>query len=398
MEMLSTPFLPARDKHPKHYMNCLHNLDDTTMINHRERQALVAILSYTTNPELLKGFKLLNCDDLRELALFSIDSLWNIHILDKQRGREHLRLTYDEFNKMPEMPLSTDTLRSLGITNLLPERPTGLTKLSPDHTPTEREADICMVTGTPQNGKGSITWLFPYYTLDFTRSYNLLIWVFLVIFLGEDMRDHLARELISEEEGVRTLANGIHMDLCRRWDFDVGDIGLIPYRRPRKNPNYLDVKFVRYTANWRTGRLLANYPKDPEEQYAFNKDGTGTRVQAEEPHTLEDGDIIRIGSALKNTPLPSSLLLFWHQHLWRVASIAGVIVDDEYEDYGFEATTTEYPEASELSKQRKALEDERVLRWYQAGVEIEIGRAERQKEACGIQEAVKSLRNQYAEY
>ncbi|KAK6334331.1 hypothetical protein TWF730_003546 [Orbilia blumenaviensis] len=337
-----TPFLQARERHPIYYTKSLQYLDELSILNHPEKHVLAALLDYTTNPNLLTGFRFLTGEQLKELAVVAVVGLLELRGKDIRSNRDNqgggigeLRelegLSGNEEEDVMDISLGSSLLDTLGAAEppqSPPEPPIIGPPYLPEHMATSckrREGHRCALTGF--GGFIETARLFPHETFNLppSKPEALLTWRFLSILLGEALKTQLLRELTSPETGIHTSSNGINFNLDYAQTFHCGKFGFIPCKES-KNPDYLDVELRHYVNIDKMNSVDGAWPQDPNQQYEFNEDGVGCRIllPAESHHQIKNGDIIRLASAEAGLPLPSIFLLFWHQYLWRILGVAGL--------------------------------------------------------------------------
>ncbi|KAK6335457.1 hypothetical protein TWF696_002232 [Orbilia brochopaga] len=328
-EELKTPFITQRELHPVTSTRILNLLDKTPRLSGPSKLILRAFILYTTNPNFFKVFPHLSSQESDELALLSVIGLRNL------RNWRECPATYpspwsNPFKK-PEKPLHAIGRELLPMFDIKQPGPTlpeeDLSRFfSFTDACKERHQQRSVITGVEYSSAADVAHIFPHSTLQHKSPNSVLTWRFLVLFLGEQIRDILVKELHSDLHGIQTPASGILLALDTRTSYDHGFFTLVPYRRPRNNPHYVDVIY-RVISTQPDVKYSSTYlDPDIDRQMTIDMNGVPTPNQiGDESKALQDGFKIRIGTNDPTLlPIPSHILLFWHGFLWDVLGAAGM--------------------------------------------------------------------------
>ncbi|KAK6355261.1 hypothetical protein TWF696_004376 [Orbilia brochopaga] len=333
--MSTNPFSPVRDENPVAYLACMAWLDALPYVALDEKVTLRAIINYTTNKNLLLQLPQLTTDEVRDLYELSLRALTNLRsswgapetsstTSSPAPSRIVSRAPSPPRTSASPPPIGTAVSRALGteefsLVDLIAKaRSTSFSST----TALERQSDRCLLTGFSADGVFLETaHLFPSSSL--LNGDCGLTWVFLAIFLGESIRNHLATEITVS---LHTCSNSVSMEAGLHSIFDRGRFTLIPVSKPTEPlGNYcLDVKLVW----WSPAFFLQSRPsvraEDPDEQCSIDSDGMIV-VGLGPPRILRSGSIIRISTQdPQGLPLPSESLLWWHASIWQVIGSAGL--------------------------------------------------------------------------
>ncbi|KAK6503849.1 hypothetical protein TWF481_008855 [Arthrobotrys musiformis] len=174
-----------------------------------------------------------------------------------------------------------------------------------------RDGFHCIVAGGYHDDTSEPGHIFPFELLEENKRANRITWRFIVILLGQGLRDKLVADLVSPKFGIHTPTNGLNLSMKIHTNYDLGSICLVPIEKSTSSPLYMDVRYIRCLPMGQT-RLPVGYPVNPEDQYNFDATGEHKRNVESQVRLLNDGDIIRIAAADPEIPLPSDTLLFWH--------------------------------------------------------------------------------------
>ncbi|EPS37885.1 hypothetical protein H072_8355 [Dactylellina haptotyla CBS 200.50] len=251
------------------------------------------------------------------------------------------RLQLSAFAKSLRHRKASCIIQRLGITREDPRLPSKVRR-DTDYTDYTkvcelREQERCLITGETAVGD-EIAPIFPFPILQDDNPGYQHTWRFIVILLGENMRDTLVKLLVDEFWG------GAHT--CE-WN-----------ALSKSPPFYLDVRCNRHLTADQTLPFV-KYPADPNEQFIFDSEEGHQRNFTDESRSLNDGDTIRIASPDDETPLPSETLLFWNVYVWRILGAVALTGP-----YGPEfATPAESKKA--LAKMRASLKRKLSEDWYE---------------------------------
>ncbi|KAK6331126.1 hypothetical protein TWF696_003196 [Orbilia brochopaga] len=340
---LKSIFTPSRQRLGKIYTTCLQRLDELPELTLERRLVVQAILTYTPNDELLRnfsGFSDAEVTDLWEVsstALKNICSSWGtlqpsstvatqITIPGKPRYAAVQRVEEVLPGKFAPVTPGSRVMRTLSVRNASPDSTTLVEKLrKPSFSAgaMERQSGYCAITNIrfyELNIPYETAHIFPHSAL--TNDESPATWRFLAIFLGERLRDVLAGEIL---ECLQNCSNRITMTAGLHGMFDAGRFFLRPVSTAPGRPGhrYLDCEIVFWIPVEYMG--LTRRPKRPEDQYVLKDDGSAIRYYLSEPRQMAHPEMIRISTPdPERLPLPSTVLLFWHEAIWRTIGAAGL--------------------------------------------------------------------------
>ncbi|KAF3912116.1 hypothetical protein ABW21_db0204843 [Orbilia brochopaga] len=353
IEKLKSPFVPVRITHPVLYSRFINYLDDLFEISFDEKLALESVISHTTNESFFKivcQMKRLQLCELVELAQFCLVALKNLR---NYGGRPALTLETPALSPFGSPPSNaTDNqIRAESATKpparlssplfqigtklcvifnikepvplILDNQPARQRELSDSCK--LRQQLRCAVSGLELYDGDETTHLFPFSALRNLRGVSKITWIFMSLFLGEELRNELVKELTSETSGIHTAKNGIRVDGYIQTRYNRGLLSLVPLNRPKNDIQHMDVRFSCYSTKDYITMMQTLIPKDPADQLIFGDEGAEVRRILPQTRPLRDGDVLRFFTPdPAQLPLPSSLLLFWHQHLWKTLGGCGL--------------------------------------------------------------------------
>ncbi|EPS45730.1 hypothetical protein H072_221 [Dactylellina haptotyla CBS 200.50] len=348
MDVIDSPFSPARCKHPQIFNDTLLFVDEADQISSREKVLLRGIVVYTPNRQLLETIPTLSRDALRILATLSHESL---KIL-KQGGGRSLSAVSTPAPSRPSTPVSStralvqanelalkeppktglefgqDLLQNFEYTQEFPVFPGGKGSRSPDFSSAcgLREQGTCALTGRDLQSTGEAAHIFPHAALNIQKGQSVAAWRFLLIFLGEPLRDVIAKEVLSQDNGIHTTRNSIAMVVEMHKMFDNGDISLTPVREGSDAAKgyFIDVKLRYHGSRGELHEHATKLNKSPAEQHEYVNGLPGKLAQSEQ-RFMEPEETIRITTNDPEAlPLPSITLLFWHKALWQLAKASAL--------------------------------------------------------------------------
>ncbi|KAK6501442.1 hypothetical protein TWF481_009280 [Arthrobotrys musiformis] len=229
MEKVATPFIPAREKHPRYFIKALSYLEQVPMLDWYQRRVLQSVVTATTNPRLLKEFPNLTHREVNDLAQLSFIALKNILEAGEQSSEVSGALLHEALNKaaaretppagtssiteepLPSTSCCTSIVRKLEISSQYPT--IAARSFSRDDffkvLCQSRERSRCVLEGHVRTAGLDAAHIFPFSLLDHNKNGYRLTWTFIVILLGEDLRETLVENLVSETLGVHNPANGL---------------------------------------------------------------------------------------------------------------------------------------------------------------------------------------------
>ncbi|KAK6340902.1 hypothetical protein TWF696_009215 [Orbilia brochopaga] len=187
-----------------------------------------------------------------------------------------------------------------------------------------RQEGCCILTGEDfQDDCQETICLFPFTMMNLASDRNKVVWRFLAIFLGEELRDKLVAELTSELHGVYTAANALSFQGGLGSRMEITVLTMIPTAQSQPPGYFVDVKLVWHVSRGRGG-FATSLPREPENQYEYDDEGHPTvRVQMPDVEGRQTGSF-RIATADPvDLPIPSPLLLFWYAFIGDVMGHAG---------------------------------------------------------------------------
>ncbi|KAK6355250.1 hypothetical protein TWF696_004365 [Orbilia brochopaga] len=373
---MESPFKAARTGHPVLLSKALDRIEQLEDITPLNLGIIKTILLYTPNQKLF--------DDITTYDTTTIDELANISTIGFQAIRAwggntsslaSSRATSSPSGSATASPSTarpgqlrdklTAAIMSKNLSLVAPASNLGhkfmallgIKKEFPD-LPEEREprprifrdlvhlrqTDLCQFSGGDLSVAGQTAHLFPYSLLDLESARNKITWRFLVIFLGEELRDQMAKALISPEYGIHSPCNRIALFSGLYGQMDKGFLSMIPIRESQPPGRFIDIRIV-----WHLPHPLVIFstrlPANPEDQYDYDEEGNpSTRVLLDAHETRKHG-VYRIGTSdAVLLPIPSPILLFWHSWIWKVLGSAGFGVSLALKkDQGVEQTPTSSP-------------------------------------------------------
>ncbi|KAJ6259251.1 hypothetical protein Dda_6150 [Drechslerella dactyloides] len=337
-EDVLTPFRTERESHPIKFSRLIDYLDGLPYILPRDRLMIHAFLKYTTNEFFYDRFRLLSTAQLNDLAMISGIGLKNLR---NWGGRPSSALsspmasaTGSPTGSPASSPRKGKAAMSPSLLTSVLAETAGQSSSEPELQKPTLGQDLLKIFGVaeidpklPTTGlaRSPAAHIFPHSALDFSKYRNKITWTFLALFLGEQKRDILAKELHSESNGIHTCANGLALAPEVHIPYDQGYFSLVPFRRLAETPYFLDVQIHAFSTKESIGNVKIEHQADLDKQYTLDdgkpkmNDVSGAFLRA------EHGFKLRLGTADPELyPLPSSTLLFWHHHLWRVLIAAGL--------------------------------------------------------------------------
>ncbi|KAF3927477.1 hypothetical protein ABW21_db0209347 [Orbilia brochopaga] len=287
---LTNPFEPARNKATTDYLTCLNSLDGLVNMTLDDRLVIRAVLSYTTNEELLHRFASFSLDELNDLRNLSLKGLTNLRGRGGQKGSTTTSPTSSKTgsrasspgpSRTPESPLWSNLFKKTLIRGLPPQVPESLIGASVvsalglndstdllesinkarsasfGATATARQQNFCLITATDLSQIAETAHLFPHSAL--LNKESQITWRFLAVFLGQDILGELASEIDPNKQCF------------------LNENGVLEY--------------------------------DLLKEYRALDSGTSLRIATPDPITL---------------PLPSVMLLYWHGSIWKLIAAAGL--------------------------------------------------------------------------
>ncbi|KAK6348075.1 hypothetical protein TWF718_005893 [Orbilia javanica] len=358
---LETPFLPVKSRYEKDFIRAYTFLEEKSMISYSERRVLLSVISATTNEGLLKCLPDFNTHELRELAELASIALKSLRNWGGRPSSEFETPTTSRSNSGQSTPaagvgpsgdipcpllqeameainpnylgIGSAILTKLGILREDPLLPTTSLTGSESFSAlcAQRESNSCILHGGIYERVCEVAHIFPFPALIYEKPLVKLTWRFIVILLGESLRDSLVENLVSEDYEIHHPANCLHMRADLHRGYDAGLFSLIPKSMSDSSPMYIDVQYARYSVTIDTQPMVM-IPTEVEKQYVF--DSNGATRQLGPYHLLNDGDIIRLAPSDEAIPLPSPVLLFWHVYLWRILGAAALNEREKLVEYG----------------------------------------------------------------
>ncbi|KAF3901576.1 hypothetical protein ABW21_db0202840 [Orbilia brochopaga] len=335
------------------------------MVYRDQALALQALMSHTTNETLFNQFTELSQNELKNLAKLTLIGLKNLRnysgrpattvdtppttpvqspATSPARGRpgspgpshQRVKAIREGTPAIPPSSTSTPDLYQivnviakglLGIKNTVPDLPDKALGRSSSFAADckTRQEGYCAITSVEMDDIDETAHIFPHSSLNQNKDYTMITWLFIVIILGESLRDKLVKELFTESKGIHTPSNGMCMDVSLHRRYDTGLFVLVPVQWPFGETDCLEVRYVCHSDMDNMRILMTYLPLAPNEQVLLDEDRNLSRRRLEAPRQLQNGDIIRLYTKdPTGLPLPSPFLLFFHEYFWKVLGYSGL--------------------------------------------------------------------------